>query len=75
MIARKHAPLLFGLLLSDVTSLLVSGVATMRTAGPSVTFPATWMHAWVMAWALAFPAMLLVAPWTRRLVDRITQAD
>jgi Protein of unknown function (DUF2798) len=75
MIARRHAPLLSGLLLSGVMSLLVSCVATMRAAGLSATFVATWMHAWMTAWALAFPAVLLVAPWTRRLVERITRAD
>ncbi|CAH0347887.1 DUF2798 domain-containing protein [Aquabacterium sp. CECT 9606] len=75
MIARKHAPLLSGLLLSGVMSLLVSGVATLRAAGLSATFLATWMQAWVTAWGLAFPAVLLAAPWTRRLVDRITRTD
>ncbi|MDI1261244.1 DUF2798 domain-containing protein [Aquabacterium sp.] len=75
MIAKKHAPLLFGLLLSGVMSLLVSGVATLRAAGLNATFLATWMQAWVTAWALAFPAVLLVAPWTRRLVERITGVD
>ncbi|HET8869634.1 MAG TPA: DUF2798 domain-containing protein [Aquabacterium sp.] len=75
MIARKYAPVLFGLILSGMMSLLVSGIATFRAAGLAADFIDGWTRAWLMAWAIAFPAVLLIAPLTRRLVDRITCAD
>lgn len=75
MIAKKYAPLLFALMLSGVMSLLVSGIATLRAVGLANTFVVPWMLAWLTAWALAFPAVLVVAPWTRRLVDRMTRAN
>lgn len=71
MIARKHAPLLFVLILSGVMSLLVSGVATVRTVGVVSELAHLWIGAWLAAWALAFPLVLLVAPLTRRLVEKL----
>lgn len=73
MIARKHAPLLFALILSGVMSLLVSGVATFRTAGLVPDFASLWIGGWISAWALAFPLVLLMAPLTRRLVEKLVR--
>lgn len=75
MIARKYAQPLFGLLLSGMMSLLVSGVATFRMTGLAATFTESWLGAWLAAWGIAFPSVLLLAPLTRRLVDRITSAE
>jgi len=72
MIEKKHAPWLFGLMLSGLMSLLVSGIATLRATGWGAAFPSMWMNAWWMAWGVAFPAVLLLAPLTRRIVDRVT---
>lgn len=72
MIARRYAPLLFGLILSGVMSLMVSGIATFRLTGLATTFTDSWFRAWLAAWVMAFPSVLLLAPLTRRLVDRMT---
>ncbi|MDH4563779.1 DUF2798 domain-containing protein [Pseudomonas sp. BN411] len=69
MIPRRFAPLLFGLILSGLMSLLVSGISTWRAAGPVVDFPSLWLGAWLMAWLVAFPVVLLVSPVARRLVE------
>ncbi|AYF86499.1 DUF2798 domain-containing protein [Pseudomonas sp. JS3066] len=69
MIPRRFAPLLFGLILSGLMSLLVSGISTWRAAGPVPDFPALWLGAWLMAWLVAFPVVLLVSPMARRLVE------
>jgi hypothetical protein len=75
MINKKHAPLLFGLILSGLMSLLVSGISTLRAVGPVDGFVRLWFGAWLTAWAVAFPSVLLVAPLTRRLVDRLTKKE
>ncbi len=72
MIPRKFAPLLFGLILSGLMSLLVSGIATFRAAGPIPHFASLWASAWLTAWLFAFPIVLLVAPLTRKAVERLT---
>jgi hypothetical protein len=69
--AHKLAPLLFGLILSGLMSLLVSGVATLRALGPLPGFLGHWLGAWWPAWLIAFPAVLALAPLTRRIVQRL----
>lgn len=73
MFPKKFAPILFGLILSGLMSFLVSGIATLRAMGLTDHFLEGWIHAWVMAWAVAFPAVLVIAPITRRLVERLTR--
>jgi len=75
MIQKKYAPFLFGLILSGLMSLLVSGITTVRTTGLEVAFTGIWLSAWLTAWSIAFPVVLLIAPLTRRVVDKITVAD
>jgi hypothetical protein len=45
MLPQKIAPMLFGLLLSGMMSLLVSGVATWRATGLAPGFVAGWAGA------------------------------
>jgi hypothetical protein len=73
MIPRKFAPVLFGLILSGLMSLLVSGIATLRAAGPIPGFAALWASAWLTAWLFAFPIVLFAAPMARRVVERLVK--
>lgn len=75
MIPRKFAPALFGFVLSGLMSLLVSGIATIRIVGIDASFVASWTGAWLSAWAVAFPAVLVVAPLSRRLVERLVASE
>jgi hypothetical protein len=72
MIPARFAPILFGLILSGLMSLMVSGIATLRSVGLVEGFVGLWLTAWAASWAVAFPAVLVVAPITRRLVARLT---
>ena len=72
MIPGKYAPVLFGLILSGLMSLLVSGISTWRVVGPHAGFAGLWFDAWLTAWLFAFPVVLLVAPVARKAVDRLT---
>jgi hypothetical protein len=71
MFAKKYEPMLFGVLLSGVMSLLVSGVSTLRALGMSSNFLSVWFSAWLAAWIIAFPAVLFAAPQVRRIVQRL----
>jgi hypothetical protein len=73
MIPARFAPFLFGLILSGLMSLIVSGIATLRVLGLIDGFLLLWLGTWLSSWAVAFPAVLLVAPMTRRLVARLTR--
>ncbi|MEZ5818679.1 MAG: DUF2798 domain-containing protein [Hyphomicrobiaceae bacterium] len=70
----RFAPLLFGGLLSGLMSLIVSGVATLRTVGLPIDFLAQWLRAWTSSWPVAFAAVLVVAPAVRRLVAMLVES-
>jgi len=74
MIARRYAPLLFALILSGVMTLLVSGLSTWRAVGTIPVFAQLWLGAWVTTWSIAFPLVLVIAPLTRRLVEKLVRA-
>jgi hypothetical protein len=73
MIPQRYAPILFGFILSGLMSAIVSAIATLRTLGPEPGIVAVWAGSWLTSWAIAFPAVLVVAPITRRLVARLTR--
>ncbi len=73
MIPKKFAPLLFGLILSGLMSLLVSGVSTYNAAGPGPRFMALWISAWLAAWLIAFPVVLVIAPLTHQAVQLLSK--
>jgi Protein of unknown function (DUF2798) len=68
MFPQKSAPALFGLILSGLMSLLVSGISTWRAVGFGDGFAGLWTGAWLTAWLVAFPVVLVVAPLARRAV-------
>ncbi len=72
MFPKQYAPMLFGLILSGLMSLLVSGISTLRATGPVPGFMGLWITAWLTAWLVAFPVVLVVAPLARRAVARLT---
>jgi hypothetical protein len=74
MIPVRFVPVLFGLVLSSLMSLVVSGIATFRNAGLTESFLALWIAAWLPSWLIAFPVVLVVAPVTRRIVGRLAQS-
>lgn len=75
MIPPRYSPILFGLILSGLMSSMVSGVATLRILGVSEGFFSAWFSAWSFSWAVAFPAVLIVGPITRRMVARMVRAE
>jgi hypothetical protein len=75
MFPKSFAPALFGLILSGLMSLLVSGIAAYRAGGVTPGFIGIWAAAWITAWLVAFPVVLVVAPLTRRVVGALVTED
>ena len=71
----RFAPYLFGLLLSGLMSLIVSGIATFRAVGLVETFIGLWASSWISSWAVAFPTVLVVAPLVQRIVARLVRSE
>lgn len=74
MIPARFAHVLFGFLLSGMMSFIVSGIATFRATGLGDGFASLWMSSWTSSWLVAFPTVLFIAPFTRRLVARMTKS-
>ncbi|MFY0610568.1 MAG: DUF2798 domain-containing protein [Hyphomicrobiaceae bacterium] len=64
-------PIVFGLLLSGLMSLVISGIATWNALGFIPTFTASWMGSWLFAWMVAFPSVLVIAPFVRRVTHAL----
>ena len=74
MLPEKFAPALFGLILSGLMSLLVSGISTYRAVGFIDNYAGLWTSAWLTAWLVAFPVVLVVAPLARRTVSLLVDS-
>ena len=72
MISSRFTPILFILILSIIMSCVVSGISTFSTISVMGDFFESWMVAWGRSWVVAFPTMLIVAPLSRKLVEKIT---
>jgi len=76
MIPRKVGPALFGLILSGLMSLVVSGITAFRTAtGAAPDLIGLWLGAWLTAWLFAFPIVLVAAPLARGVVQRLVNSE
>ncbi len=73
MLPARFAPILFGLILSGLMSMVVSAISTFRVASPGADIIVLWIGAWLTAWLIAFPLVLLVAPVTRRVVQVLVE--
>ena len=71
-IPARYAPVLFGAFLSVIMVAVVSAFFLATSQGIRPGFPAQWLRSCVTTWPVAFPTVLLVAPWVRRIVGRLT---
>ena len=72
MFPSQYAPILFSFFLSIFMPCFVSGIATYSAIGLIEGFFETWMISWLRSSIVAFPVILIVAPLTRKLVDKLT---
>ncbi len=71
MIAKKYEHIVFAFLMSLKMSFIMSGVITYINLGLGGDFLIHWYSAWWRAFIVAFPTIILVAPFVRRSVRRI----
>jgi len=71
MISIKYLHQVQALLLSGFMSFIMSGAITFINLGLIDGFTGIWLHAWIVAYAIAFPTILLVFPFARKLAMKI----
>lgn len=70
---KRLAPILFGLIMSGVVALIVSGAITLLRIGMIPGWAHAWLSSYILAWAVAFPSVVTVAPVAHRLVAALTR--
>ena len=68
-IAYRYRTILFALIMSANTALIVSGVIMVMHAKPDTPFISQWMGAFTTAWPIVFIAILIIAPMVNKLLN------
>lgn len=71
-IHRRHAPLLFGALLSAIMVAVVSAFVLIVNQGLVPGFAWLWLKSSATTWPIAFPTVTFLAPRVRRFVESVT---
>ncbi len=71
-IPARYSHLLFGALLSAIMVTIISGTVVLINQGYDAEFFGHWFRGFATAWPVAFPTVLVVAPFVRRVVAKIT---
>jgi Protein of unknown function (DUF2798) len=71
-IPARFSNLLFGGMLSVIMVTIISGTVVLINQGYDSEFFTRWFRGFITAWPVAFPTVLFVAPFVRRVVAKIT---
>ena len=71
MVSSKYLHQIQALLLSGFMSFIMSGAITFINLGLVNQFLTIWIHAWLVAYAIAFPTILIVFPFARKIAMKI----
>ena len=71
----RFAGLVMPFFLTCIMTGVVSAISTLRVAGVGPGVLAMWFASWMISWAIAYPTMLVVLPWVRKLVAALVASD
>lgn len=66
-LSAKWALIIIPFILSCLMSGIISFINMLRTLGWIEGFISLWLHNWMISWAFAFPIVLLLLPFVRKL--------
>lgn len=73
-IPARYSNLFFGGMLSIIMVTIISGVVVLATRGIGADFLTQWFKGFATAWPIAFPTVLVVAPFVRRVVAKLVES-
>ena len=68
-IASRYRTVLFALIMSANTALIVSGIIIFLRVKPQTGFVHVWLSAFMTAWPIVFVAILIIAPIVNKLLN------
>jgi Protein of unknown function (DUF2798) len=71
-IPARYSNVLFGGMLSIIMVTIISGAVVLINQGFDAEFFKRWSRGFITAWPVAFPCVLVVAPFVRKVVAKIT---
>jgi len=63
------------LFISIIMSGIVSAISTWHSIGLSDDFLHTWLTAWPLSWIMAYPILLVVLPFAKKLTLMMVEAN
>ncbi len=72
-IAYRYRSVLFALIMSASTALIVSGIIIFLRIQPHTGFIQVWLEAFITAWPIVFVAILIIAPLVNKLLNLIVE--
>ncbi|HOV13121.1 MAG TPA: DUF2798 domain-containing protein [Spirochaetota bacterium] len=73
MFPKKMANLISMFLMVFIMTFVVVFVSTVINYGFSSDFIVRWMKGWGISFLVAFPTVLIIMPFIKRIVDKITK--
>ena len=74
-IAYRYRTLLFALIMSCNTALIVSGMIIYLHSVTTLNFIKQWLGAFITAWPIVFIAILIIAPIVNKLLNLFVERD
>ena len=71
-IPARYANLLFGGMMSMIMVSVITGIVVLVTRGLDHGFMSHWLKGFALTWPIAFPTVLVVAPFIQKLVKKLT---
>lgn len=68
-IAYRYRTVLFALIMSANTALIVSGIIIFLRVHPQTHFIQIWFGTFITAWPIVFVAILIIAPLVNKLLS------
>ncbi len=72
-IAYRYRMVLFALIMSSSTALIVSGIIIYLHSAPHSPFMMKWLTAFVTAWPIVFISILVLAPLVNKLLNQFVE--
>ncbi|MDC0073347.1 DUF2798 domain-containing protein [Alphaproteobacteria bacterium] len=73
MFSKRYSTILFSFFLSIFMTFIVSGVSSFTAIGLNEQFINFWIKSWFRSWLIAFPAIIVIAPLTRKIIQKMTK--
>ena len=74
-ISFRYPTVLFALIMSANTALIVSGIIIFLRVKPQTGFVHVWLSAFITAWPIVFIAILIIAPLVNRFLNLFVEKN